>query len=44
MKNKGRLIAKGKKKGRMFTLDANMPELSAVMFAHGTGVVADIDI
>ena len=44
MKNKGCLIAKGKKKGRMFMLDADMPELSAAMFAHGTGVVADIDI
>ena len=39
MKNKGRLIAKGKKKGRMFMLDADMPELSAAMFAHGTSVV-----
>ena len=28
----------------MFTLDADMPELSVAMFAHGTGVVADIDI
>ena len=44
MKNKGCLIAKGKKKGRMFTLDADMPELSVAMFAHGTGVVANIDI
>ena len=44
MKNKGYLIAKGKKKGRMFTLDMDMPELSAAMFAHGTGVVVDIDI
>ena len=44
MKNKGCLIAKGKKKGKMFTLDADMPELSAAMFAHGTGVVANIDI
>ena len=44
MKNKGRLIAKGKKKGRMFTLDVDMPKLSAAMFAHGTGVVTNIDI
>ena len=44
MKNKGGLIAKGKKKGRLFTLDANMRKLSIVMFAHGTGVVANIDI
>ena len=44
MKNKGRLIAKGKKKDTMFILDADMSELSAAMFAHGTGVVADIDI
>ena len=44
MKNKDCLIVKGKKKGRMFTLDADMPKLSAAMFAHGTGVIADIDI
>ena len=37
LKNKGRFIAKGKKKGGMFTLDVDMPELSAAMFAHGTG-------
>ena len=28
----------------MFTLDVNMRELSVAMFAHGTSVVADIDI
>ena len=44
MKNNGFLIAKGKKKGKMFILDADMPELSAAMFAHGIGVVTDIDI
>ena len=44
MKNKRCLIAKGKKKGMMFTLDVDMPGLSAAMFAHGTSVVADIDI
>ncbi|MCO5568696.1 hypothetical protein L7F22_022395 [Adiantum nelumboides] len=28
----------------MFTLDVNIPEVNAVMFAHGSSVVADIEI
>ena len=43
-KKNGRLVAQGKKVGRMFTLDVNMPELNAAMFAQGTGVVADVEI
>ncbi|MCO5581798.1 hypothetical protein L7F22_035687 [Adiantum nelumboides] len=43
-KKNGKLIAQGKKVGRMFTLDVNILELNAVMFAHGSGVVADIEI
>ncbi|MGJ2631369.1 GAG-pre-integrase domain-containing protein, partial [Salmonella enterica subsp. enterica serovar Paratyphi A] len=43
-KKNGKLIAQGKKVGRMFTLDVHVPELNAVMFAQGTGVVADIEI
>ncbi|MCO5585635.1 hypothetical protein L7F22_039570 [Adiantum nelumboides] len=43
-KKNGKLIAQGKKVGRMFTLDVNIPEVNAVMFAHGSGVVADIEI
>ena len=43
--NKGyKLITKGKRVGRMFTLDVNMPTVKAAMFAQGAGVVADIDI
>ena len=30
--------------GRMFTLDVNMPEVKAALFAQGAGVVADVDI
>ena len=30
--------------GRMFTLDVNVPKLNVVMFAQGTGVVADVEI
>ena len=30
--------------GRMFTLDVNMPEVKAAMFAHGSRVVADTHI
>ena len=43
-KEGGRLIAQGKKVGRMFTLDVDVPEVKAAMFAQGTGVVADIEI
>ncbi len=43
-KDKCCLVAKGKKVGRMFTLDVSMPEVEAVMFAQGAGVVADMDI
>ena len=39
-----RLIAKEKRVGKMFTLDVSMPEVKVVMFAHGVGVVADVDI
>ena len=37
--NKNRLIAKGKRIGCMFTLDVNVLEIKAAMFAHGKGVV-----
>ena len=36
--NKGyKLITKGKRVGRMFTLDVNMPTIKAAMFAQGAG-------
>ena len=31
----GRLIARGKREGRMFTLDVDMPRITSVMFSHG---------
>ncbi|MCO5547100.1 hypothetical protein L7F22_000542 [Adiantum nelumboides] len=43
-KKNGKLVAQGKKVGRMFTLNVNMPEMNATMFAQGTGVVADVEI
>ena len=43
-KKNGKLVAQGKKVGRMFTLDVNVPELKAAMFAQGSGIVADIEI
>ena len=43
-KKNGKLVAQGKKVGRMFTLDVNVPELNAVMFAQGTSVVVDVEI
>ena len=43
-KKDGKLVAQGKKMGRMFTLDVNVPEINAVMFAQGSNVVADVEI
>jgi hypothetical protein len=41
--NQGKLIAKGKRNGRMFTLDVNMSEVNSMLFTHGKGV-GDIGI
>ncbi len=38
MKNEGKLIAKGERNGRMFTLDVNMPKVNSMLFTHGKGV------
>ncbi len=38
MKNQGKLIAKGKRNGRMFTLDVNMFEVNSMLFTDGKGV------
>jgi hypothetical protein len=38
MKNQGKLIAKGKRNGRMFTLDVNMPKVNSMLFTHGKRV------
>jgi hypothetical protein len=43
-KDKCYLVAKGKRVGKMFTLDVSMPEVESAMFAQGAGVVADMDI
>jgi len=43
-KDKCRLVTKGKRVGKMFTLDISMHEVEVVMFAQGAGVVADMDI
>jgi ribosomal protein L15 len=37
MKKQGKLIAKGKRNGRMFTLDVNMPKVNSMLFTHGKG-------
>ena len=44
MKNDCYLVAKGNRNGRTFTMDARIRKMSATIFAHGKGVVADIDI
>jgi hypothetical protein len=38
MKNQGKLIAKGKRNGQMFTLNVNMPKVNSMLFTHGKGV------
>jgi hypothetical protein len=43
-KDKCRLVAKGKRVGKMFTLDVSTPEVEVAMFAQGARVVADMDI
>ena len=40
LKKKCRLVAKGKRQGRMFLLDVEILEVKAAMFAHGSRVVA----
>ncbi len=37
MKNQGKLIAKGERNGRMFTLDVNMLKVNSMLFTHGKG-------
>ena len=44
LKNQCRLVAKGKRNGRIFTLDVDIPEVQAAMFAHGRGVIINVEI
>ena len=44
LKNQCHLVAKGKRNGKMFTLDVDIPEVQAAMFVHGRGVITDIEI
>ncbi len=44
LKNKCRLVAKGKRQDRMFMLDVEIPEVKVAMFENGSGVVADTHI
>jgi hypothetical protein len=37
MKNQGKLIAKGKRNGQMFSLNVKMPEVNSMLFTHGKG-------
>ena len=43
-KDKCRLVAKGNRVGRMFTLNVNKPKIGMVTYAQGLGVVANDDI
>jgi hypothetical protein len=37
MKNQGKLIGRGERNGRMFTLDVNMPKVNSMLFTRGKG-------
>ena len=41
-RNKCRLVAKGNKNRRMFTLNVNMPKVGIAMNAQGAGVIEDV--
>ena len=43
-KKNRKLVAQGKKVGRMFMLDVNVLEMNAAMFAQGAGVAAHVEI
>ena len=43
-KDKCRLVAKGNRVERMFTLNVNMSRKGMAMYAQGAGVIADVDI
>ncbi|MDM1593452.1 hypothetical protein HX035_24200 [Escherichia coli] len=38
------IVAKGKKEGRLFKLDARILELNSAMFSKSNGIVQDIDM
>ena len=42
--NKCKLVAKGKRSERMFTLDVSMQEMKVALFAYGSRIVADTNI
>ena len=44
LKNKCKLVTKGEKKGRLFTLDVTMPNADTAMYVDSSRVINDIDI
>ena len=40
----GKLIARGKRQGRMFILDVNMPQMAAAMFTKGSNIISDVEM
>ena len=44
LKNKCKLVTKGEKKGRLFTLDVTMPSADTAMYVDSSRVINDIDI
>ena len=44
LKNKCKLVTKGEKKGKLFTLDVTMPSADTAMYVDSSRVINDIDI
>ena len=44
IEKQGKLIAKGKRQGRMFVLDVDMPKMTTAMFAGGMNVISDVEM
>ena len=44
LKNKCKLVTKGEKKGRLFTLDVTMPSADTAMYVDSSRVINDIVI
>ena len=40
----GKLIAKGKRQGRMFVLDVDMPKMTTALFARGMNIISDVEM
>ena len=40
----GKLITRGKRQGRMFVLDVDMPKMTTTLFVGGLNVISDVEM